>query len=212
MISKEIRDIFIRHDMTIHNRYKQDGKFYRDVEFYSNEGEDVVETIWYDGTSEGFKRAFVENAERFSVDEHVEMWIELREKNGVPDSIMDLVHDAIWIKNELLAVADELGPAVHRRYAEQENDELRISLPNGNYIVAELCKYGSPFPPEIAVCIQDKDGVAIQDIVLVRATQEDEESGVIKPTNAGAEVLVWGDSNDEDYTHKFEISEVEDCQ
>lgn len=211
MISKEIRGVLKKHDMTVHNRGERDGEFYREIEFCSNEGEDVIETIWYDGTSEDFKRAFVKNAEEFDAEEHAEMWIKLRGKKGVPESIMDLIDDAMWIKNELLTVADEFGPAVHQQYGERENNELRIPLPNGNYIVAQLCEYGEEYPPEIAICIRDQSGVAFQDIVLVRATQEeDEESGIFKPTDAGTEVLVWNNPNDEDYTHKFEISKAEE--
>ena len=84
------------------------GEYTREIEFFSPEGEDVIECIWYDGTDEGFIKAFRENAEHFDPDEHAEIWVESRGKRGVPESIKDLIADAEWIKTTLLAVADEL--------------------------------------------------------------------------------------------------------
>ncbi len=47
-------------------------------------------------------------ADDFDADEHAEMWIDLRGKRGVPDSIRVLINDADSIKEFLLKVADEL--------------------------------------------------------------------------------------------------------
>ena len=84
-------------------------------------------------------------------------------------------------------------------------NKLEIKLANGHKIVAELCDYGHEIPPEIVVCIQDEEGVALQDIVLVRAKEM--RSTVVDNINIGVEVLVWTDENNEDYTHKFRINE-----
>lgn len=51
-------------------------------------------------------------------------------------------------------------------------------------------------------------GVALQDIVLVRAKEK--EPTVVDADNTGAEVLVWADEDQEDYTHKFSIDEYHD--
>ena len=83
--------------------------------------------------------------------------------------------------------------------------KLEIKLANGHKLVAELCEYNSEIPPEIVVCIQDEEGVALQDIVLVRAKQK--ENFVIDDVDVGAEVLVWSDETTEDYTDKFQIDE-----
>lgn len=201
MITDEIRNVFKQHDMTLHDRDEQDGEFYRELEFYSPEGEDVVETIWYDGTAEGFVSALVKHAEGFDPEEHAEPWIGHRGKDGVPKSIIALINDAIWIKNELLSVADELGVAVHTRYGEESQiNRLSIELSDGTYLVAELCEYGGECDPEIVLCIQDKEGIAIQDIVLARKARTKEP---------GVTVLVWSDKNDEDYTHSFWIPEYD---
>lgn len=84
-------------------------------------------------------------------------------------------------------------------------NKLEIKLANGHKIVVELCDYGHKIPPEIVVCIQDEEGVALQDIVLVRAKERG--IGIVDNVNVGAEVLVWADENIKDYTHKFRINE-----
>lgn len=45
-------------------------------------------------------------ADYFDVDEHVELWVDKRGKNGVPNSIRELVEDAAWIKTELDKIAE----------------------------------------------------------------------------------------------------------
>lgn len=84
-------------------------------------------------------------------------------------------------------------------------NKLEIKLANGHKLVAELCEYGSEIPPEMAIYIQDEKGVALQDIVLVRAKEK--EISIVDDVNVGAEVLVWADETDEDYTDKFQINE-----
>ena len=108
MLSERTIEILENNDMTIHNKHEQHGEFVREIEFYSPEGEDVIETIFYDGTDEGFIREFKAHAVNFDADEHAEMWIEGRGKRGVPESVRDLITDAEWIKDTLLSVADEL--------------------------------------------------------------------------------------------------------
>ena len=87
-------------------------------------------------------------------------------------------------------------------------NKLEIKLANGHKLVAELCEYVGEIPPEISVYIQDEEGTVLQDIVLVRAKEK--EIGVIDTTAVGAEVLVWSDKTNEDYTDKFQIDEYND--
>ncbi len=109
MLSERTIEILGNNEMKAYDRDKNsNGEYTREIEFFSPEGEDVIECIWYDGTDEGFIKAFRENAEHFDPDEHAEMWVESRGTRGVPESIKDLIADAEWIKNTLLAVADEL--------------------------------------------------------------------------------------------------------
>lgn len=108
MLSKKTIEILEQHDITLHKREKQDGQFYREIEFYSDAGEDVIETIWYDGTNESFCRAFNKNADDFDPDDHAEMYVNMRGQQGVPDSIRTLIEDADGIKETLTTVAKEL--------------------------------------------------------------------------------------------------------
>lgn len=81
-------------------------------------------------------------------------------------------------------------------------NRIAIKLANGKEIVAELCDYDGKHP-EIVICIQE-NGIAIQDICLVRPYEEDDiKSGDI-------DCLVWGDEYAEDYTHEFIISQYEE--
>ena len=87
-------------------------------------------------------------------------------------------------------------------------NKLEIKLANGHKLVAELCEYVGEIPPEISVYIQDEEGTVLQDIVLVRAKEK--EIGVVDTATVGAEVLVWSDKTNEDYTDKFQIDEYND--
>ena len=58
MLSEKTIEILENNDMKIYDRCEQDGEFIREIEFYSPEGEDVCECIFYDGTDESFIKAF----------------------------------------------------------------------------------------------------------------------------------------------------------
>lgn len=112
-LSKRIEEILEKFDFSlcgeISERYSEKGKYDIELETYSPEGEDVIVSLIFDGTYEGFITAFVEYANWFDAEEHAEMWIESRGKNGVPESIKDLLEDAEWQKNMLLEVAEALN-------------------------------------------------------------------------------------------------------
>lgn len=80
---------------------EQDNEYY--IELYQDTpaGEDWHVTIWFDGNDNSFINSFREYVESFDVDEEVEIWIESRGKNGVPNSISVLVKDAEWKKEKL---------------------------------------------------------------------------------------------------------------
>ena len=108
MLNEKTIAILEENDITVSERYEQDGEYYREIEFYSPEGEDVCETVWYDGTDDGFIEAFRQLADNFDADEHAEMWINNRNVKGVPDSVRALIDDAENIKDTLLEVAEKL--------------------------------------------------------------------------------------------------------
>lgn len=95
MLNKKITKVLGNNEVKLSEKYEAgNNEFCHDVEFYSDAGEDVVETVFYNGTSEDFIRAFREMAMIFDADEHASMWVDLRGKSGVPNSIRVLVDDA----------------------------------------------------------------------------------------------------------------------
>ena len=89
-----------------------------EIENYSPEGENLATTICFDGTPMGLINALDEHYESFDVDEHVELWIDGRGKNGVPSSIKDLVADAEAIEE----MYKELYEAICEIYKEGEQE------------------------------------------------------------------------------------------
>lgn len=125
-LSKRIEEVLEKHDFSVcgeisERTYNNDG-YDVELETYSPEGEDVIVSLTYDGTEEDFIRQFRSYAEGFDAEEHAEMWIESRGKNGVPDSIKDLLEDAEWIKSTLEEVADDLENIDN----EEDTEELSI--------------------------------------------------------------------------------------
>ena len=85
-------------------------------------------------------------------------------------------------------------------------NKLLIQLGNKK-IVAEIDDNNTPeIPPELCVYLQDEDGAVIQDICLVRPHYDiDRKTKEFKTNNDFVDCLVWGDSDDEDYTNKFVV-------
>lgn len=108
MLSEKIINILEANDIKISDREGRQGEYYREIEFYSPEGEDVIETIYYDGTEEDFVNGFKEIADNFDADDHAEMWINNRNVPGTPQSVRALIDDAEEIKNTLVSVANQL--------------------------------------------------------------------------------------------------------
>lgn len=112
-LSKRIEEVLEEFDFSlcgeISERYSEKGKYDIELETYSPKGEDVIVSLIYDGTEEGFIAAFDEYANDFDAEEHAEIWIENRGKNGIPESIKDLLEDAEWQKNTFLEVAEALN-------------------------------------------------------------------------------------------------------
>lgn len=71
-------------------------------------GEDWWVVIFFDGTNNGFIQKFYDYAYDYDIDEEVECYVQNRGKNGIPNSIVDLVDDAKWKQKTLKETADEL--------------------------------------------------------------------------------------------------------
>lgn len=123
MLSKETLEILDKNWVKVFDRETQRGEYYREIEFWSDEGEDVIETIWYDGTDKGFCESFAKHAEDFDANEHAEMWIENRKTvSGVPQDIRVLINDAYSIKNTLRIIAAELARSKSKISATEAKD------------------------------------------------------------------------------------------
>lgn len=88
------RDICESLDWRIHEC--EDGNI--ELENYSPQGEDLIFTVYVD---EDFLEGIWRLAEEFDIDEHAELWIDQRGKNGVPGSISEILHDAEDIQGML---------------------------------------------------------------------------------------------------------------
>ena len=112
-LSKKIIEVLEAHDISLcgeisERTYNNDG-YDVELETYSPEGEDIIISLIYDGTEEDFIKQFESYAEDFDAEEHAETYINMRGKNGVPESIKNLLEDAEWQKEMLLEVAKDLN-------------------------------------------------------------------------------------------------------
>ena len=109
LLDKKIQDILEKNEFNFDEEIiEQDNGKYIEINQSTPEGEDWWETIWFDGTYEGFVNAVEERVLNFDIDDEVDTWIPSRGKGGCPDSIMDLVHDAEWKQKTLENLLDYL--------------------------------------------------------------------------------------------------------
>lgn len=93
---------------------QHDGRTLAEMETHSPAGEHFIMTIEFnkENQAETFIKDLRDYSESFDVDEHVEMWIESRGKNGVPETARELVEDAEAIDamiKELLEALEAAG-------------------------------------------------------------------------------------------------------
>lgn len=83
------------------------------IEFWTDTaGQDIPMEFDYDGSSEDFVKQFTERAENYNVDEEVEVYINMRGKNGVPNTVRELLDDCQEAKNTLMEIARKLQEAI----------------------------------------------------------------------------------------------------
>lgn len=76
-----------------------------ELETYSPKGEDLNLTVYAD---EDFLEGISRLAEEFDIDDHAELWITGRGKNGIPESISEILHDAEDIQEMLYELLEAL--------------------------------------------------------------------------------------------------------
>ena len=84
-------------------------------------------------------------------------------------------------------------------------DEIKIKL-NEN---TNLAVYISPEPYKEVTVYVEKDGVAWQDLAIVREKYHYEGENIVSEEGA-YEILAYTDEFSEDYTHRFEVSEYKE--
>lgn len=89
-------------------------------------------------------------------------------------------------------------------------NEVRIDIGNGLYLVAQQNEHYD-YRREIFIGIQNRDGWWLQDLAVVRNAYRYDESGVVW-RDGDFEVLVYGNSEEEDYTERFGIGLREDVK
>ncbi len=106
MTFKEIKEILEEKNVKYEIRPKEG---YGLVEFWTDTaGQDIPTEFDFDGTPDGFVKKFVECAENYDVDEEVELFAGMRGKQGVPDTIRELLDDCQEAKDTLLDIAKAL--------------------------------------------------------------------------------------------------------
>lgn len=86
--------------------------------------------------------------------------------------------------------------------------ENKIEIPIGdNKIIVFINDWADGLPKEIFISIEDKNGVCIQDICMVREHYHySEKNEDFKIDDSLVDCRVWADSENEDYTDEFCIS------
>jgi hypothetical protein len=81
-----------------------DGTDFYELEKYSPLGEDFCFSV----SKKNYKNDIIDYVDNFDYEEHAEIWIENRGRNGTPSSIQDLLDDAKAIKEMLIELVDKL--------------------------------------------------------------------------------------------------------
>lgn len=109
-LPKSIVDLLDENGIRVNSVEEQGGQFVAELEFWPPADEDMLVTIWFDGTPADFVDKFSEEAADFDPDEHAKMWIEnMNSVSGVPQSVRALIDDADAIKEFLEDVAEKLA-------------------------------------------------------------------------------------------------------
>lgn len=96
-----------------YHKVEDSDNWYGLVEFWTDTaGQDIPTEFDFDGTAEDFVKEFTERAENYDVDEEVEVYVNMRGQNGVPNTIRELLDDCQEAKNTLLEIAVKLNAAI----------------------------------------------------------------------------------------------------
>ena len=92
---------------------REDGSWYGIIEFWTDTaGQDIPTEIDFDGTAKDFVEKFCEAADNYDVDEEVELYVDMRGKRGVPETVRELLDDCQEAKDTLMEIAEKLKEAI----------------------------------------------------------------------------------------------------
>ena len=110
-LPKKVQTILEKHGFVHRNDWevdKQGNGCFVELNQDTPAGEDWWVTIWFDDTTNGFIQAVKDYYISFDIDEEAEIFIGCRGKNGVPSSIMTIIHDQEWKEKTLEQLSDAL--------------------------------------------------------------------------------------------------------
>ena len=108
----------VLEELGINYKWHEDGGYtdashYALVEFWTDTaGQDVPTEFGFDGTASDFVKQFTECAENYDVDEEVELYVDMRGKQGVPGTVRELLDDCQEAKDTLMNIAQKLQEAI----------------------------------------------------------------------------------------------------
>lgn len=108
-LNEKVIEILESNGFDLQSINEQTNGICAEIQQYTPEGEDWYEVVWFDGTDKGFIKGVEENYKNYDVEEEAEIWINQRGKNGVPDSIANLIEDSKWKKEKLQLLSMELN-------------------------------------------------------------------------------------------------------
>ena len=85
------------------------------IEFWTDTaGQDIATEFDYDGTAEDFIEKFEKRAEGYDVDEEVELFVNMRGQNGVPNTVREILDDCQEAKDTLMNLASLIKGKVYK--------------------------------------------------------------------------------------------------
>ena len=127
------------------------------IEFWTDTaGQDIPTEFEFDGTPQDFVKQFTEAAENYDVDTEVEIFADMRGKNGVPATIRELLDDCEEAKQTLMDIAGALKRALEHidPYAysvDVDGQELNFGFNGDNEIALWGGSYFVTYPDHMSL-------------------------------------------------------------
>ena len=119
---------------------EDDGRTYAEMRKYSPLGEDFGMIIDFskENPADTFMNDLKDYYSGFDPEEHAEMWIENRGKNGTPDSIRDLLDDAENIKEMIGELIRYLEDVDHEKDMQNTSSCMEMNIGKLKEIIKDL--------------------------------------------------------------------------